>query len=198
MMKRNGNIPKRKRFLATAGMMSILLTNSFCLAGDLDLNKLVKGELSRDKTLRDLRNLGGNERGGLGSASSGWYQSEVTLSLKAGQSISIKATVTGKERFVGVILVDPTGKIVFNGARRTKSAPIVGAEKRSCETLYEEVNASGKYRLFIASDQIGPFTLLVTDASADEESVEFLEARKSKLQAELTEVEEKLKAAKRR
>ena len=115
------------------------------------------------------------------------YATDITVSLKAGQSISISATVVGQGRKVSVALQDPTGKIIAATQRNTAI--------KTVQLTVGEVPATGKYKIAVISDQIGAYSLRATGPSG-EDTIEALEARISQLRKELAAAEAKLKALK--
>lgn len=119
-----------------------------------------------------------------------WYQKETEISLQAGQSIELKAVVTGKDRRVGIVVVDETNTPV--------TLPVPKFEPELLELKVEEVNATGTYKIILYSDRIGPFTLQAKDITEKDASIEELEKERQKLLEALEAVERKLKAAKGR
>jgi RNA polymerase sigma factor (sigma-70 family) len=115
------------------------------------------------------------------------YATEVPVTLKAGQSVTVSATVVGKDRDVGVALIDPAGRVAGT-IRETLPVP--------ARLTVEEVNASGKYTVAVVSSQIGPFTVRVTGPSDEESDAKKLEERIKQLREDLADVEAKLKALK--
>ena len=77
------------------------------------------------------------------------YTYTASITLKAGQSVTVSAVVVGKTRNVSLELCEPTGKTLGFSDRGVKSASLT----------VEEVNTSGKYTIWVYSDLIGPFTL---------------------------------------
>jgi RNA polymerase sigma factor (sigma-70 family) len=115
------------------------------------------------------------------------YAAEVPVTLKAGQSVTVSATVVGKDRDVGVALIDPAGRVA---GTIQESVPF------PARLTVEEVNANGKYTVAVVSSQIGPFTVRVTGPSDEESDAKKLEEQVKQLRQELTEVEARLKALK--
>jgi hypothetical protein len=113
------------------------------------------------------------------------YVATVPLRLKAGEAVSISATVTGADRKVQLILLDPSK----TGVAFTQMA----AKKTLLKS--EEVNATGTYLVVVASDRIGPYQLLATkdDDKEDEESIDDKIAR---LEKELGDLKRKRDSAK--
>lgn len=167
--------------LVTLALLSMFLTTQVCVADDLKVGgKPVKGMLDGD-----VKYPGG-------TAGGPWYLTETTVSLEAEQSIDLKAEVSGKERLVYAWLVDPTGVPINISDIR------VSAVKKVYKASVEDLHVKGTWKIVVASNLSGPFTLTVTDASIDKDSVEFLEKRKKELEAELKEVIGKLEAARKR
>jgi hypothetical protein len=111
------------------------------------------------------------------------YLVEHPLSLKAGSNVSASVTVVGQHRSVGLMLKDPTGKILGSSQMLSRTARI----------RVEEVNANGTYTIEVYSDLIGPFTLWATDTT-DELDKKMLEEKIDRLEKELAELRQKLKA----
>ena len=116
------------------------------------------------------------------------YAMDLPIKLKAGQSISMTATVTGKDRKVSMALSDPTGTIIA----ATKPSSAI----KSVQLTAEEVNANGKYMITVVSDRIGPFTLRVTGLSEDDLDIKGLEEEVQRLKQQLAQTEAKLEALK--
>jgi hypothetical protein len=113
------------------------------------------------------------------------YTSEVPVTLKEGQAIDISVTVTGVDRRVFVKLLDPAGKQIAN----SDDVPV-----KTVRLAVEEVAASGKYTIVVASDQIGGFTLRAKSGSEGEDDVEKLKEKIKQREEELAELKAKLKA----
>jgi hypothetical protein len=114
------------------------------------------------------------------------YTTEIPVLLKGGQSISIVATVVGKDRQAFRWLRDPAGAYIAQSDSTVKTA------KLECE----EVNAQGKYTIVIGSDRIGPFTVRATDPKDMDGDIKSLEATVERLEKELATARAKLKALK--
>jgi RNA polymerase sigma factor (sigma-70 family) len=140
---------------------------------DLELGLKVEGEINQETNK-------GNP-GGEGHLIG--YRVVVPITLKAGSNISASATVVGRRRAVGLMLKDPTGKILGS----SKMDP------RTAQIRVEEVNANGKYTIEVYSDLIGPFTLWAADTT-DELDKKMLEEKINQLEKELAELRKKLKA----
>lgn len=121
----------------------------------------------------------------------GCYGAEVPVTLKAGQSLSVTVTLKGDGRKAILVLQDKTGKAVAYSKE---------PEVATLQLKVEEVNASGKFKIVVVSDQVGAFTLRATGPAgdpADEETDEkALETKIGRLKKELAEAEAKLKALK--
>lgn len=119
------------------------------------------------------------------------YTMELSLQLKAGQEVTIEGGVIGKGRKIAFLLEDPVGaRVEFVSYKELRS-----------EFTVESVSATGKYKLTVLSDRIGPFTVLATEPTNEKDSkasIEMLEADVKRLRMELEEAESKLKAAKTR
>jgi hypothetical protein len=113
------------------------------------------------------------------------YFTSMPVTLKAGQQIALTATVVGKDRKVGIILLDPTGKQISGNSTKftTKTANLT----------YEEVPSSGKYTVILISDLVGPFTLRANGSVNGEGDIKALEARIADLEKELADARAKLK-----
>jgi hypothetical protein len=111
------------------------------------------------------------------------YRAVVPLTLKAGQNVSASVTVVGKLRTVGLMLKDPTGKILGSSKMESRTARI----------SVEEVNANGKYMIEVFSDLIGPYTLWAADTT-DELDKKMLQEKINQLEKDLATLREKLKA----
>ena len=115
------------------------------------------------------------------------YRVVVPLTLKAGQNVSASVRVVGWNRSVGLMLTDPTGKILGSSKMMSRTAQI----------HVEEVNANGKYTIEVYSDLIGPFTLWATDTT-NELDQKMLEQKIKRLEDELADLREKLKAKRKK
>lgn len=145
-----------------------------------------KGLKLGDKFEGELKTKGPTyyqENGLIYSGSDVFYSTGLPVELKAGQSITITATVTGKDRKVNIALLDPTGKPLGATDRVVKSAQLT----------IDEVNVKGRYLIVVNSDQIGPFTLRAT-AGGMEESREALEKELKEIRKRAEEIEKLLKA----
>jgi RNA polymerase sigma factor (sigma-70 family) len=111
------------------------------------------------------------------------YRVIVPITLKAGTNFSASVTVVGRNRRVGLLLKDPTGKTLGSSKM----------EPRTARISIEEVNANGKYTIQVYSDLIGPYTLWVTD-TVDQLDRKALEEKISRLENELAVLREKLRA----
>lgn len=143
-------------------------------SGGLNLGEKLEGELTA------------NSKKILVAQNDWHFSTEMLVSLKAGQSISISATVIGKDRLVTLFLADPTGKNLANSRSTGKTGQL----------NFEEVSATGKYTIMVGSNLIGPFTLRVTDPSNADGDIKALETRIEQLRKELAAAESKLKALK--
>jgi len=103
----------------------------------------------------------------------------VPVTLKAGQSIQIKARVYGDDRQVSISLLDPAGKLTTG----------TGLMKSTTTLDIKEVPDDGKFTIEVVSSHVGRFELLVI--SDQEKALEneikaleqALEARKRELEA---------------
>jgi hypothetical protein len=118
-----------------------------------------------------------------GGGSPNAYVAAIPVVLKAGQSVAISVTVTGKTRQIRMRFLEPTGKVIGASEWSTKSGQL----------NVEEVPASGKYTIVVMSDLIGPFTLLATDPTDEKQDAKELQDRILKLEAELANLKAKLK-----
>src|SRR4051794_18021485 len=105
--------------------------------GGVKLGEKLEGEM-KDKALWVV-----------GSGAHKVYRAELLVALKAGQSISILATVVGKERRVVLRLLDPDGAVI--GDPLKQKDPMSWPVKTSQYT-HEEVSVSGKYKIEVYSD----------------------------------------------
>lgn len=180
----------QKLFLIVAALAVV----SYAASPGLAQSKLGKGlEIGRDfagvlggstKTIQFVK----RENGSVGADEA--YTSSIPITLKAGQSISVTATVVGKSRHVGIQLFDPQGKIlVFDQESHAHS------NTKTCVRTVDEVSADGAYRIVVFSDAIGPFTLRA-ESDSEEEDVAKLEDRIISLREELKGLEAKVKALK--
>ncbi|HEX3148397.1 MAG TPA: hypothetical protein VHR66_09960 [Gemmataceae bacterium] len=112
------------------------------------------------------------------------YKAMIPISLNAGQEIAATVTVPGKERLVGMHLLDPMKKPISKYDPAEKSAKLPGTE----------VSAKGVYTIVVYSDALGPFTLTANSRNAAEEEEKALVEKAKQLRKELDEVEAKLKA----
>ena len=111
------------------------------------------------------------------------YSASIPVALKAGQSITAKATVSGKVRQVHVVLLDPKGIPVASSTLELKTATV------SCD----EVSASGKYTLYVISDLTGSFTLEASGSSGPKASEKDIKDKIKRLEAELEAARKELK-----
>jgi len=119
------------------------------------------------------------------------YAKEYVVKLKAGQSITLTATVLGVNRLVGVAIFDPAGRPI--DATRDPSKAI-----KSTQLAVEEVNATGEYKVYVGSEKIGAYTLLARFSVPEEVERKQLERRLQQLKQEITEIESRLKSLKAR
>src|SRR5690349_10697286 len=73
------------------------------------------------------------------------HRAVVPITLKAGRNVSAAVTVVGRQRAVGLMLKDPTGKILGSSKMDPRTARIRA----------EEVNANGTCTMEVYSDLIG-------------------------------------------
>jgi hypothetical protein len=154
----------------------ILSVQSAAGAEDFPFDQPVKQEMSGEKQL-----ILGNYNPGP------FFQTEVKIRLVAEKSYSFSAKVVGKKRLVGIVVIDPTGAAI------TPSFPKLGTQ--TAEVTAEEVNTSGRFRILVASDLSGPFTLEATEIPSDDESIESLQRKVDRLKSQLAEAEKKLNEA---
>jgi hypothetical protein len=171
------------RAMISAAVVSVVMSTSQAAHADTNIiiGKKFEGELTLPQTR--ISNVDEFRNTALG------YATQLTVALKAGQEILITAQVVGKERKVGILLEDPAGaRVVYTNFKEQRV--VLSAE---------EVSATGKYKITVISDRIGPFTLKATDPAKDDEDsadVLALEETVKRLRKELEEAEAKLKAAK--
>ncbi len=117
------------------------------------------------------------------------YVKEYTVKLKAGQSVTFTASVLGTNRLVGVALLDPAGRPIDATRDVTKAV-------KATQLTVEEVNATGEYKVFIASEKIGAYTLTAKFSTPEEVEVKQIETRLQVLKKESADLESRLKALK--
>ncbi len=117
------------------------------------------------------------------------YAKEYVVKLKAGQSITLTATVLGVNRLVGVAIFDPAGRPI--DATRDPSKAV-----KSTQLAVEEVNATGEYKVFVGSEKIGAYTLLARFSVPQEVELKQLERRLKQLKQEIADIEARLKTLK--
>jgi hypothetical protein len=175
---------------ALAAALLVSATGSAQRSKTLKLGEKFAGELSGKRTAlpkiapKMRGKFGGKGKGGRRGSNLG-FGKKLPVSLKAGQSVSISATVAGAGRNVLLVLLDPTGEVVGHTAFKETTARLD----------IEEVNATGRYEIVVFSDKSGNFTLRATGPSAEADA-EALEKRIKELKEELKELETKLKALK--
>jgi hypothetical protein len=145
----------------------------------IPLGKELKGEIAGTaKAFNAGTRVGGAFAGLL-------HYTELSVSLKAGQNISISATVVGKDRQVMLFFYDPKGVFL-------DSSPVNTI--KSAQLDYEEVSATGTYKIIVASPLVGPFTLRTSDPNKSDPDAKTIRARIEQLEKELAEERSKLKA----
>lgn len=113
------------------------------------------------------------------------YMADVSVTLKAGQDISLTCTVTGKDRHVLLVLLDPRGMQIG-----------ISKSKAKMTTLrVEDVNANGEYKILVFTSLIGPFSLWATISSEEELNIKAIEEEIKTLQQLLADAEARLKKA---
>ena len=117
------------------------------------------------------------------------YAKEYTVKLKAGQSVTITASVLGTNRLVGVALLDPTGRPIDATRDVTKAI-------KATQLTVEEVNATGEYKVLIGSEKIGAYTLTAKFSTPDEVEMKQIEARLLAIKKETADLESRLKTLK--
>jgi hypothetical protein len=153
----------------------------------LELGKTFEGELGGKPVEARIRIDGGKSKTGLIRPG---YQTMLPITLKAGQAVSITATVTGKERLVGIAVLDPAKNPV---AVSGPSPKVMTVYAKTATVKIEEVPANGEFTIVVASSHVGAFSLRVTSGS-DEPSREDLEAELKELKKKVEQIEAKLKA----
>jgi|GEM_PF-2669832 len=116
------------------------------------------------------------------------YQATFVLTLEENKDYTVTASVTGNGRGVCVVLVDPSGE-AFGG---TLLKPTTVKE------TFKKVNATGTYKLIVASDKIGGFSVKVTGPPGAKPDLAALEAKRKRLQAELDAVNAEIEALKKK
>ncbi len=79
------------------------------------------------------------------------YMTDIHVTLKAGDKVTITGTVTGKGRRVAIALLDPSGQMIQATKRDT--------EVSGTKLEVPEVPASGKYTVRFVSNQRGAYTV---------------------------------------
>lgn len=147
----------------------------------LELGKTITGEL--DGTQQNFQFNGGNGN---------FYHAKVPVALRAGQSISISASVTGSGRRIVLGLLDP----------KSATLGMTRPDLKTTTFKIAEVNATGRYTILVLSDLSGPYTLRVIDDGGDvvstsvDPNLALLEKRVNQLEQELLELKKELKALK--
>jgi len=116
------------------------------------------------------------------------YQSTFALALEAGKDYTVTATVEGNGRSVAVVLLDPSGDAFAGSALKPTTV----------KETFKKVNATGTYKLIVASDKIGPITVNVKGPPAAKPDLAALEAKRKRLQAELDAVNAEIEALKKK
>jgi hypothetical protein len=168
----------------------------------LKLGDKFEGELGGRKTTTIRYRVSDEPTSPLLGGQEGVYATSIPITLKAGQAISITASVTGNERIVGIQVFDPTQQRIGvpkprGGIQRFGAAPEALASVKSHTLSIEEVNAGGRYTIVVFSDKIGPFTLKATSDSEEEEHMddrETLEKQLRDAKKKVEQLEAKLKA----
>jgi hypothetical protein len=150
----------------------------------IKVGEKVEGELKGDR--KEVRIPGGVWS---------FHAAEFTIDLKEGQTIVISATVVGKTRGVGLCLVNPSG-VQLACIPAANENPALA--RKTVELKYEELSATGRYKIHVVSELVGGFTVRVTDpaAASDEKDIKALETRIETLEKELAEARAKLKKLK--
>lgn len=105
------------------------------------------------------------------------FLSEVPLLLEAGQRLHFSARVIGSGRKVGLMLIDPTGELVADkGLPRTEESISHGIQ---------QIHASGRYKILVTSNLIGPFVLRTSSKSLNDLTVTELKERILEMEAQL-------------
>jgi hypothetical protein len=117
------------------------------------------------------------------------FAKEYSVNLRAGQSITMAATVLGKNRLVGIAIFDPAGRPI--DATRDINKAI-----KATQLVVEEVNATGEYKVIVGSEKIGAYTLEAKFATPAEAETKAIEARLKALKTETETLEARLKALK--
>ena len=167
------------RFATAAIALGVVLISGSAMA-----------QTAKPKTVEIEGEIGGEPIPFIWFGSSGasfLYMTEITVSLKAGEGLSVTAYVTGDGRTVVASLKDPKGKIIGGSKQR---------EAKSTKFEMGEVNVTGKYTIVIGSDLLGQYRLKVTGGQLEDHSEAVLEAKIKQLKAELAAAEAELKALK--
>lgn len=118
------------------------------------------------------------------------YGTDVPIRLKAGQRISITATVTGTGRKVSVALLDPDGKMIAASERNTAVTAVMLPVK--------EVNDTDTFMIRVMSDQRGVFSVETSGPVATKLDEEALEKKIKQLEQELKKAKEQLEALRKK
>jgi len=127
------------------------------------------------------------------------YQGSMPINLKAGQGMSITATVIGQDRLVGIRVLNPAGKRIREDPDQSyefgnQEVPVNILSTKTRTITIEEVSATGIYTIIVVSDQAGPFSVTATSSSEAGEDRESLEKQLKELRRRIVEIEAKLKA----
>lgn len=121
------------------------------------------------------------------------YKVTVPVQIKAGQSLTVSANVVGKGRYVGLQLFDPARKRIGD------QFPL--ALKKGITETFEELGATGVYKLVLFSDQIGAFTITAKDPAGKAEpsanNAATLEQQLLRVNQQVAEIEAELSKLKR-
>ena len=196
---------RRFAILLTAVVAAVLISPDTGIAQKnkgITLGEKFEGELGGRKSNKIRYRLAGEFIPQiLGGGQESVYTASIPVTLKAGQAISITATVTGKDRIVGIQVFDPTQQRI--GVPKPLGIVRFGADSETLASVkthtlsLEEVNASGKYTIVVFSDKIGPYTLKAANDSEEEEATEDRETLEQQLKdakKKVEQLEAKLKA----
>lgn len=171
------------------------------LSTGLKLGEQFKGELTAKEKRTVWATFGlsgiGKDKSTLGAGPDpNMYAAALPIQLKAGQPVTITATVIGQDRPVGVFILDPEGKRI-QASEKEKSAfgfgtQVVLLSRKTAEIPIEEVSATGKHTIIVVSNRVGAFTVQATSGSGDDR--ESLERELKELRRRVAEIAVKLKA----
>jgi hypothetical protein len=140
----------------------------------IKLGEKFKGEFTKEHKLWCFWKWQGEAPGisGINFRDDPVCQGAFPITLKAGQDVTITATVTGKERFVGVRILDTEGKRIKEEEFQTLKLQDLPeprgwtfVNRKTYEVTINELPTTGRYTIIVISDRLGPFTVQATEGS---------------------------------